>query len=48
MYYWFVREVHNVFRYRVHGIKWIYRTKDADDIAAATVVEKWISHNYEE
>ena len=46
MYYWFARELHNIFRYQLHGQKWIYETKDEKDQASKVSVEKWIESRW--
>lgn len=44
--YWFARECHNVFRYRIYGMDWIYRRKGGMDIRHSLEVEKWISDTH--
>ena len=46
MYHWFAGELHNMFRYLMHGTQWIYKTKDDDDAAGAKAVEAWISKRW--
>jgi len=48
MYYWFVRECHNVFRYRMYGMAWIYKTKNPKDLRETVAVEEWITNHYGE
>ena len=43
MYYWFVRELHNIFRYKMRGSQWIYETKDDDDMTDRDAVGVWIA-----
>jgi hypothetical protein len=45
MYYWFMWELHNLFRYQLHGMKWIYKTKDDVDEAHRASVGSWIEKN---
>ena len=45
MYYWFMLELHNIFRYQLHGIKWIYNTKDSLDEEHCASVWRWIEEN---
>ena len=46
MHYWFVRECHNVFRYRMYGMEWIYEDRGGDDVADHAAVEMWINERY--
>lgn len=39
MYYWYAHEVHNVFRYVLHGMDHIYDTVDAEDKRIADYVQ---------
>ena len=42
----FAGELHNMFRFNLHGIKHIYKTKDAADKARALKVQAWIKGEY--
>jgi len=46
LHYWFARECHNVFRYRIYGMGWIYNTRGPEDIAHTLAVEMWINDTY--
>jgi len=46
MYFWFAHEVHNVFRYVLHGPLHIYDTVDAGDLMDARVVQEWINEEW--
>ena len=46
MYYHFAGELHNMFRFNMHGVKWIHIPKDEDDAARAAEVQRWIEENY--
>ncbi|MCK5021490.1 MAG: hypothetical protein KAS32_31045, partial [Candidatus Peribacteraceae bacterium] len=46
MYYWFVQELHNMFRYQMFGMEWIYKSKDAADEANIVNVEQWIENSF--
>ena len=41
-------EIHNMYRYCLHGPQWVGdgRTKDADDLARAMAVQAWIEETY--
>ena len=43
---WFAREVHNVFRYHIHGMKHIYKTIDDRDLMRAHEIAEWIRVEY--
>jgi len=43
---WFAHEVHNVFRYHLHGMRHIYKTKDARDKMNAQEIQEWISREF--
>ena len=43
---WFSLEVHNVFRYHLHGMKHIYRTVNDSDLMRAHEVVEWIENEY--
>jgi hypothetical protein len=42
MYYWFAGELHNMFRYLLHGTQWVYNTKDSTDKKFANKAYRWI------
>ena len=46
MYYWFVAELHNMFRYNMYGMDWVYETRDEDDRLKALEAQEWIEKNY--
>ena len=46
MYYWFVRELHNIFRYQLYGMQHIYRSINETDAALIKDVELWIDRTY--
>ena len=46
MYHYFVGELHNMFRYRLHGTSWIYKTKSKADKKFAAKAERWIESHY--
>lgn len=46
MYYWFAHEVHNVFRYVLHGMKHIYQPVDDEDGETFNFVWSEISSRY--
>ena len=46
MRYHFAGELHNMFRFNLHGIKHIYKTKNAADKARALKVQAWIKGEY--
>lgn len=45
MYYWFARELHNVYRYTLRGVDGIYNTFSSDDRANALAAEQWITNH---
>ena len=46
MYYHFVGELHNMFRYNLYGIQWISKTKNIADARKASSVAEWIENEY--
>ena len=46
MYYWFARELHNIFRYRTFGMQWIYVARDEADDNNIIDIEQWIKENF--
>ena len=48
MAYHLAGEIHNMYRYCLHGPQWVAdgRTKDADDLARAIAVQAWITETY--
>ena len=44
--YWFARELHNIFRYLMHGIEHIYRTTGPEDQLRAHEATEWIEGTY--
>lgn len=46
MYYWFARELHNVFRYQIYGIRNIYKPVNDQDAKTIADVEAWIDETY--
>lgn len=43
---WFAREIHNVFRYTIHGMKHIYKTIDDRDLMRAQEITFWIEREF--
>ena len=48
MHFHLAGEIHNMYRYCLHGPQWVAdgRTKDADDLARAMAVQAWIKDTY--
>ena len=46
MYYYFVGELHNMFRFNMYGIEWIYKAKDSKDRKRSIEAQEWIEKNY--
>lgn len=46
MQYHFAGELHNMFRYNLYGIEWIYKSKNKVDIAHITKALAWIDKQY--
>jgi hypothetical protein len=46
MYFHFVGELHNMFRYNLYGIEWIYKTRDSADRRAELAARDWIEDTY--
>ena len=46
MVYWFVRELHNIFRYQLYGINHIYKPVGKQDSRTIASVESWIDKTY--
>ena len=47
MRYHFVGELHNMFRFNMYGIEYIYKMKNKADGKRAARVQTWIEENYE-
>ena len=48
MYYHFAGELHNMFRFNLHGIEYIYKMKNTADRMRAMEARAWIRENYYE
>ena len=48
MYRWFALELHNVYRYLLHGMGGIYETQGDEDRSRATMAHQWILTNVKE
>ena len=46
MYYHFVGELHNMFRYNLYGVEWISKTKNIADAKKASRAAEWIEKEY--
>jgi hypothetical protein len=46
MYHYFVGELHNMFRYRLHGTQWIYKGKSKADKKFIAKAQRWIDSHY--
>ena len=46
MRYHFAGELHNMFRYNLYGIEWIYRTKDRKDTERYVEALAWVEKEY--
>ena len=46
MSYWFAHECHNVYRWQLHGPKWVYSLRNAEDRAAALFIQNWIDQKW--
>jgi len=44
--YWFAHECHNVYRWQLHGPKFVYSLRNAEDRAAALFIQNWIDQKW--